>query len=106
MKTWDSDIYHCNHLRLMTCHLVLVGLNLALGITGALLLEAAALLLVTLLPLLLHGLLAYGSYRKLELSRKASVVVFVLLALGTIPIGTLVVLFVLLPTTQWQTPAD
>lgn len=104
MKTWDADIYRSNHLRLMSCHLVLAGLSLALCATTALLLDAAALLLVALVPVLLHSLLAYGSYRKIELSRKASVVVFVLLAITAIPVGTLLALFVLLPCTQWETP--
>lgn len=104
MKTWKVDIYRSNHLRLMACHLVLGGLSLALCATVALLQDAAALLLVALIPVLLHGLLACGSYRKVELSRQASVVVFVLLAITAIPVGTLLALFVLLPCTQWETP--
>lgn len=65
--------------------------------------------LLLLMPgglVLLHLLLAYGSYRKVELSRKASVVVFLILAIGTVPIGILLAIFVFMPATQWQSPND
>lgn len=108
MRIQNGDIYRANHRRLMRYHLVLAAINLALGTAAAFLLgpDRPGLLLIPVFAALLHGLLAYGSHRRAELARKASVVLFVLLAIGTTPIGTLIVLFVLLPATQWQTPPD
>lgn len=56
-------------------------------------------------PVLLHLVLSYGSFRRFELSRKASEVVFALLLLA-FPIGTLLSMFLFLPATGWKTPDD
>ena len=55
-------------------------------------------------PALIHFSLALGSYKKNELSRKISVFMFILIAIGTAPIGTIIAIFWLLPCTTWATP--
>lgn len=68
--------------------------------------SAGFLLVMPGIPVLLHLLLAYGSYKKIELSRKTSVVIFALLAITALPIGTILSLFLFLPATQWEVPQD
>jgi hypothetical protein len=105
----SSEIFNNNHLRLMKCHIAVLIFNALIGL-GILSLagggEKLFLLIIPGIPILLHSILAYGSYKKIEMSRKASVVVFVLLAIGAIPIGTIISIFFFLPATQWKTPPD
>jgi hypothetical protein len=54
---------------------------------------------------LIHLVLSYGSYERIELSRKASEIAFVLLMV-VFPIGTLLSMFLFLPATMWQVPDD
>jgi hypothetical protein len=110
MKTWEDAIYRGNNMRLMKCHIAVAILYAVLvGGIAATVLTKDRWWFLFLMPgafVFLHLLLAYGSYRKVELSRKTSVVVFLILAIGTIPIGTLLAIFVFLPATQWQAPSD
>lgn len=109
MKTWEAPIYRENNLRLMKYHIAVAILYLIFGVFIATLLTRNEWPLLLLIPgvfVYLHLLLAYGCYRKLELSRKASVAVFLLLAIGTIPVGPLLVIFIFMPATQWQIPKD
>ena len=94
-----------NHIRLMKCHiafaivyLVFCGLVASMSerLTGALALFIA--------PAVIHLSLAYGSFKKIELSRKISVFVFILFAIGTIPIGPIIAIIWLLPNTTWVAP--
>ncbi len=108
MRKWNSDIYRDNHLRLMRFHAVfsLIYLLIFLGGIFALeksLKEGLLLLFVVGWPFFMHGLLSYGSFRKVELSRKASEVVFAIL-LVAFPIGTFLSMYLLLPATQWKDP--
>jgi hypothetical protein len=93
----------------MKCHIVISVLYVFLGVWGTSLIGYGAKLFVLLIfPgvfVFLHALLAYGSYKGIEISRKASEMVFVLIGIGA-PIGTLIAIFFLLPTTQWETPKD
>lgn len=107
MKTWETaTIYRENNIRLMKCHLAVAALYIVFGVfllaaKGEEMLPALILLGI---PVSLHTLLAYGSYKKVELSRKASVVMFILLAIGTAPIGIALAIFLFIPATQWQAP--
>jgi hypothetical protein len=60
--------------------------------------------IVMAIPVTLHLVLAFGSRAGNETSRKASVVVGVLMLLG-FPIGTLLA-FSFLPLTQWKDAAE
>jgi len=109
MKTWEAPIYRENDIRLMKCHIAVVILYLIFGAVIATVITPNDWPLLLLMPgvfVYLHLLLAYGSYRKVELSRKASVVVFLMLAIGTIPVGPLLAVFIFMPATQWQIPKD
>ena len=53
--------------------------------------------------ILLHGLLAVGAKKKIELSRKVSEIVFAIILLG-FPIGTLLSMLYFLPKTTWKQP--
>lgn len=91
----------------MKCHISLAIIYLLIG--GAIASHSDRLTgFLTLFgtPTLIHSILAYGSYRKVELSRKLSVFMFVLLAIGTPPVGTIVAIFWLLPTTIWAVPEN
>jgi hypothetical protein len=55
------------------------------------------------LPIVLHLLLALGSYKKIEFSRKVSEIVFALLLLA-FPVGTLMSMYIFLPATTWKSP--
>jgi hypothetical protein len=57
------------------------------------------------LPIPIHLALAYGSYRRIDLSRKASEILFALMLLA-FPIGTLLSMFLFLPATVWQASDD
>jgi hypothetical protein len=109
MQTWETSIYRENNIYLMKCHIAVVIFYLILGMVIATVITSDEWPFLLLMPgvfVFLHSLLAYGSYRKLELSRKASVVAFVFLAIGTAPVGFLLAVFLLMPATQWQTPKD
>ncbi|TDR77867.1 hypothetical protein [Paludibacterium purpuratum] len=55
------------------------------------------------LPVFSHGLPAYGSYQKNEISRKVSEIIFALGLIG-FPIGTFLSIYLFLPATQWKDP--
>lgn len=110
MKTWETAIYRGNNIRLMKCHitvailyLVIVGGIVATTITSD---QWPLLLLMPGLFVFLHLLLAYGSYRKVELSRKVSVFLFLVLAIGAAPVGILLAIFIFMPATQWHLPEN
>ena len=107
MRKWDTEIFRNNHVRLMKRHFGLAIVYLLICWTVASLgdfLVGSLILFGT--PALIHLILAYGSHRKVELSRKVSVFIFVLLAIGTAPIGTIVAIFWLIPTTIWAAPEN
>ena len=86
------------HISLAIVYLILCVLAVSLSerLTGG--------QIILIAPTLIHLTLAYGSYKKIELSRKISVFVFILFAIGTAPIGTIIAIFWLLPSTTWVTP--
>lgn len=91
----------------MRCHIVLFMLYFLIGVWVALSIGYSKELFILIIPgvwVFLHALLAYGSYKGIEVSRKISVVVFMLVAIALMPIGTLIAVFVLLPSTQWEIP--
>lgn len=51
--------------------------------------------------IILHTVLAVGAWRKSELSRKVSEIVFAIMCLG-FPVGTFLALFFFLPRTVWE----
>lgn len=53
----------------------------------------------------LHAALSYGSYKKIEVSRKVSEFIFALTLLA-FPIGTFLAMYLLLPATQWKEPEN
>lgn len=89
------------HIAVVILYLILWG-SVATAVTDG----WPPLLLLPGVFVVLHLLLAYGSYRKVELSRKVSVWVFVMLAIGTAPVGMLLAAFFFLPATQWKIPQD
>lgn len=109
MQKLEVEMYRENNIRLMKCHIGMLILYLLIGVGVMAFISSGATffsLFMLSIPVFLHLLLAYGSYKKIELSRKASVVVFVLLAIGVIPIGTILSIFIFLPATQWKAPQD
>jgi hypothetical protein len=78
---------------------MLAGLLFVLWQASAIgaLVTAAALVV----PVGVHSVLAYGSHKKIELSRKVSEFVFAMLILA-FPVGTLLAMFLFLPATVWQ----
>jgi len=64
---------------------------------------AAMIWVVFSLPVLMHGMLSYGCYKRSETSRKISVIVFALW-LPVFPIGTFLAMYLCLPATQWKNP--
>ncbi len=60
-------------------------------------------LVVFSLPAVMHGVLSYGSYRKIEISRRISEFVFGFLLL-VFPVGTFLSMYLLMPATQWRDP--
>jgi len=54
-------------------------------------------------PALMHGALAHGSYRKIEISRKIPEFIFVIMLLA-FPIGTFLSMYVCAPLTDWKDP--
>jgi hypothetical protein len=114
MRKWDSEIFNNNHLRLMKCHIgmAIVYFCFYLFWFGVVMLDRTTnarslVLAIGFLspPVLIHLALAYGSYRRIELSRKASEIVFAILLLA-FPIGTFLSIFLFLPATEWQVPED
>jgi hypothetical protein len=111
MRKWNSEIYNDNHLRLMKCHIGIAVFYFCLLLLALLLKQEAAArnlvfpVHVFILFFLTHLVLAYGSYERIELSRKASEIAFVLLMV-LFPIGTLLSMFLFLPATMWQVPDD
>jgi hypothetical protein len=112
MKKWSTETFQHNHLRLMKCHLWFVAFWLAVAFGGAAYVfrdrggissELISFSAFYSIPALMHGLLAYGSFNKIELSRRASEVVFALL-LVVFPVGTFLSMFIFLPATQWKIP--
>lgn len=112
MRKWDIEIFNRNHLRLMRFH---IGMAAFYGCICALVIAlwdrtvSTASIALTFgcfaLPALLHIALAYGSYKRIELSRKASEIVFALLIFA-FPIGTFLSLFWFLPATVWKFPDE
>jgi len=110
-----GEIFNNNHLRLMKYHIGLaIFYGCLFGFLGFLTAEnnqtvttASFALIIGFfsLPALIHLLLSYGSYRRIELSRKASEIVFVLLFLA-FPIGTLLSMYLFLPATVWKASDD
>jgi hypothetical protein len=113
MRTYECDIFDDNHLLLMKCHIWFCILWLLLPIGGIANVFSSAenfhpvmaviSIVVFSLPALMHGLLAYGSYRKMEISRRISEFVFGFLLLA-FPVGTFLSMYVCLPATQWKDP--
>jgi hypothetical protein len=120
MRKWNSEIFKNNHLRLMKCHIgmaifyfCLFGFFTMFAQTERT--ESFVFVLVKgfyFLLILIHLALSYGSYRRIELSRKASEIVFALV-LVTSPIGNFLSTFLFflsmylfLPATMWQAPDD
>jgi hypothetical protein len=107
VRKWDSEILENNHIRLMKCHLGVVAFYLAAfsllvwweetGV-GRLIISV-----VFAVPVSVHLLLAYGSYKRVELSRKVSEFIFATLILA-FPIGTVLAMFLFLPATTWEAP--
>jgi hypothetical protein len=87
----------------MRCHLGVLAFYL---LVGSLLVWWAGNLIISVafaLPVALHSVLAYGSYKRIEFSRKVSEFVFAMLILA-FPVGTLLAMFLFLPATVWQSP--
>jgi len=88
----------------MKCHIGVFIFYLIIGIfviiasrvTEELIVFAIFMFLLTLI----HGLLAYGSYKKIEISRKISEFIFALCLLA-FPVGTFLAIYLFLPATQW-----
>jgi hypothetical protein len=109
MQKWQNETYLKNNMRLMRRHIGLLVLYILFSAwVMSVLWNGKNLLLpvALVIPIVLHSLLAYGSYKSMEMSRKASVAVFVLLAIGAMPVGTIISIFFLLPTTQWKAPEN
>lgn len=115
MQTWNSDIFQSNHLRLMKCHIGLLVLWLIVtffGIAAQVFDPGSdsdgsdvAMVVFCALMAVLHAALSYGSYKKIEVSRKASEFIFALTLLA-FPIGTFLAMYLLLPATQWKEPEN
>jgi hypothetical protein len=54
-------------------------------------------------PVSVHLLLAYGSHKRVELSRKVSEFIFATFIFA-FPIGTVLAIFLFLPATTWEVP--
>jgi len=113
MRKWESEIFRNNHLRLMKCHIGFCAFWFVIAVGGLVyfLLNSEGITAVIVvifvvvysLPVLMHGLLSYGSYKKIEASRRISEFIFALLLLA-FPIGTFLSMYLCLPTTQWKAP--
>jgi hypothetical protein len=112
MRKWDSEIFGNNHIRLMKCHIGMATFYCCLFGVLALIASGtdstgsfASAIAFLSLPVLLHLALAYGSFRRIEISRKVSEIVFALFLLA-FPIGTFLSMFLFLPATTWKAPDD
>ena len=100
-----STVYSSNPVRLMRFHIFLAVLYFLIAVLMSLLIVAQ---LKTYLPYLvavcliffLHLVLAVGSYRRYEWSRKTSEIVGVIMFLG-VPVGTILG-YLLLQRTMWK----
>ena len=89
----------------MKCHVIIaVTYLIFIGFIASYFDQPNSGLLLFLIPTLIHFSLALGSYKKSEFSRKLSVFMFILIGIGTAPIGTILAIFWLLPCTTWVTP--
>lgn len=107
MRRWESEIYENKHVTLMRCHLGMLAFYLLAGLL-LVLWQASAIgtLIITAalaLPVAVHSVLAYGSHKKIELSRKVSEFIFATFILA-FPVGTLLAMFLFLPATEWKAP--
>ena len=110
MRKWDSVIFKNNHLRLMMWHIFFAFFWLFIpiiamvkiknkGSVGGMLIP----IIISFLPTLIHGALSYGSYKKIEISRKISEFIFGMMLLA-FPVGTFLSMCFILPTLQWKNP--
>lgn len=107
MNKLEAEVFRGNDKRLMKFHVGFLIFYLLIATLVFFVFKVSLKVFYLVgFPVLLHLFLAYGSYKRSELSRKISVVVFVLLAITTIPIGTVLAIFVFLPATQWESPQD
>lgn len=107
MQKWDSEIFANNHIRLMKCHIgmaifycCLCFLVTSLSYRTVSTASFAVNIVFFSLPAFLHLALSYGSYKRIEVSRKASEIVFALMILA-FPIGTLLSMLLFLPATTY-----
>jgi phosphatidylserine synthase len=111
MRKWDGAIFKNNHLRLMMWHIffalfwflipVVVMIKIQSKGSAGMLIPIA----ISFLPTLMHGVLSYGSYKKIEISRKISEFIFGMMLLA-FPVGTFLSMYLILPTLQWKNPEE
>lgn len=106
MTTWESEIYNNNHNRLKRLHWWLSGFYCFIFFIIIIFMKKISffLSLTILMMFIIHVILAIGSGKKLESSRKASEIIGALMLLG-FPIGTLVGYF-LVQRTLWVEPIE
>jgi len=116
MKHWDT-VYQDNHLSLMKIHfgLAIFYVLIMSGILFLILNDVSCsqiqwgnfliLVIIMIIPSSVHMALAYGARAKLELSRRLSMVVFILLFL-IFPIGSIFSACVGFPVLQWENHDD
>lgn len=107
MKKWEGEIYQNRHISLMKWH---IGLSIFYFIIfGSLLISEisdtpfSVSKLLMFIPTIVHAILAYGCFQKVELSRRISEWVGFFMVLS-FPIGTFVSLLYFLPNTTWNAP--
>ncbi|MCL2021921.1 MAG: hypothetical protein FWG81_07490 [Betaproteobacteria bacterium] len=106
MRKWESGIFRNNHLRMTKCHFWLFVLYMC---TGLILVSidtdptSIIILFFWFSLALIHILLSYGSYKKIEIARRISEFVFATYLLG-FPVGTFLAMYLFLPATLWKNP--
>lgn len=105
MEKWNVDIYKNNNFQLMIYHIIFSVLSLMIGLLILSLIPKSIYGFTILGWSVVHAILAYGTINKYELSRKASEFIFGLWALA-FPVGTILSIYLILPTTQWAKPED
>lgn len=108
MKEWNT-IYQNNHLSLMKIH---IGLAIFYGLMAFFILynekhseikwvNLFIFIIILITPSLIHIALAFGARQKSELSRRLSMVAFILIFL-LFPIGSIFSVCVGFPALQWE----
>lgn len=105
MEKWNTDIYKNNNMKLMLYHIIFSVLSFLAGLLVLALIEKNIYGFALLGWSVIHALLAFGTFNKIELSRKASEYIFGLWVFA-FPVGTFLSIYLILPATQWAKPED